>query len=312
MEGWAAVLKRPAFQFYPADWRKDLALRKCSLAARGMWVEILCIAHECDPYGTLLHNGEALQADDIAGLVGMCSPREAKSLIDELLRKGVARIDEKGLIYSKRMVEDERIRNARAEGGKAGAEHGAKGAEHGAKGGRPAASKGGAKGGSETPLDGSSKPPPSSSSSSSAEELSGAKAPSSAGADLLGDREDGEKPAGKSRLPPCPYEQIVGLYHEVLPELPGVRVLDDYRRKAIRALWSFPLTEKRLDGSQRATNAATAIAWIRDFFNQARHDDWLMGRIERTGEHKNWRCTLEFLSTSKCIKRVLEQTEVSA
>jgi len=161
-------MKRPAFQFYPADWRKDLALRKCSLAARGMWVEIMCIAHECEPYGTLRHNGDPLQADDIAGLVGMCSPREAKALIDELVRKGVAKLDADGVLYSKRMVHDEQVRNARAEGGKAGAEHGAKGAEHGAKGGRPATSKGGGKGGSETPLHEGSKPPPSSSSSSSA------------------------------------------------------------------------------------------------------------------------------------------------
>ena len=160
-------MKRPAFQFYPADWRKDLALRKCSLAARGMWVEIMCIAHECEPYGTLRHNGEVLQADDIAGLVGMCSPREAKALIDELVRKGVAKIDADGVLYSKRMVHDEAVRNARAEGGKAGAEHGSKGAEHGSKGGRPPTAKGGIKGGSETPLREGSKPPPSSSSSSS-------------------------------------------------------------------------------------------------------------------------------------------------
>ncbi len=152
-------MKRPAFQFYPGDWRNDLALRKCSLAARGMWIEIMCIAHECEPYGTLRHNGEPLQADDIAGLVGMCSPREAKTLIDELVRKGVAKVDADGVIYSKRMVRDEEIRNARAEGGKAGGEHGAKGAEQGAKGGRPTGPKGVGKGGSETPLPTAEKPP---------------------------------------------------------------------------------------------------------------------------------------------------------
>ena len=132
-------MKRPAFQFYPSDWRKDLALRKCSLAARGMWIELTCIAHECEPYGTLRHNGEALQADDIAGLVGMCSPREAKKLIDELIRKGVAKVDDAGVIYSKRMVDDERLREQRAEVGRTngikGAAFGVKGAEHGKKGG---------------------------------------------------------------------------------------------------------------------------------------------------------------------------------
>ena len=30
-------MKRPAFQFYPSDWRKDMALQSCSVAARGLW-----------------------------------------------------------------------------------------------------------------------------------------------------------------------------------------------------------------------------------------------------------------------------------
>jgi len=31
--------KRPAFQFYPGDWRRDTALQSVSLAARGLWIE---------------------------------------------------------------------------------------------------------------------------------------------------------------------------------------------------------------------------------------------------------------------------------
>lgn len=157
-------MKRPAFQFYPGDWRKDVELRSCSVAARGLWIDLLCIAHECEPYGHLVLNAKPMTAAKIAGQIGGITPAQTQRLIDELLDNGVARQLEDGTIYSKRMVEDERIRNARAEGGKAGAEHGAKGAEHGKKGGRPPSDKGG----SETPLTGEQKPPPSSSSSSSA------------------------------------------------------------------------------------------------------------------------------------------------
>lgn len=129
-------MKRPAFQFYPADWRKDTALQFCSLQARGLWVEMMCIAHECEPYGYLMVNGKAMTNAQIGRLVGI-SEKECNKLLAELFEAGVPSKADTGAIYSRRMVRDEEIRNKRAEGGKAGSEHGKKGASHGAKGGRP-------------------------------------------------------------------------------------------------------------------------------------------------------------------------------
>lgn len=155
-------MRRPAFQFYPADWRKDVELQSCSMAAQGLWINLMCVAHECDPYGHLTVNGKPMTHAQVGRQVGL-SAKECGCLLDELLEAGVARKTEEGAIYSKRMVEDERIRNARSEGGKGGAEHGAKGGEHGFKGGRPKKDKGGLK----TPLPNDKEPPPSSSSTSS-------------------------------------------------------------------------------------------------------------------------------------------------
>lgn len=162
--------KRPAFQFYPGDWRRDPALRVCSLAARGLWIEIMCIAHECEPYGVLAVNGKAMTAAQIARHVG--EPQKVvESLLAELEDAGVFSRDEEGRIFSRRMVRDERVRAARKAGGEAGAAFGYLGAEHGKKGGRPRTSDGGSetplKTPLQTPLDGAEKPPPSSSSSSS-------------------------------------------------------------------------------------------------------------------------------------------------
>lgn len=168
-------MKRPAFQFYPADWRKDSALQACSVAARGLWIELMCIMHECEPYGTLSINGKALDSQGIARLVGE-SPVAVKRLLGELEGAGVFSRTESGAIYSRRMVKDERVRNARADGGKDGAKHGAKGGEFGGLGGRP---KGGKKTPLVTPLDGHKKPPPSSSSSSSRGLDMGERTPSS-------------------------------------------------------------------------------------------------------------------------------------
>ena len=112
-------MKRPAFQFYPADWRKDAALQSCSLEAQGLWVNILCIAHECDPYGHLVVNGNPMQAPQIARLVGLPA-KECGALLQELETAGVFSRLENGCIYSRRMVKDERLRKIRAEAGRLG------------------------------------------------------------------------------------------------------------------------------------------------------------------------------------------------
>jgi len=160
-------MKRPAFQFYPADWRKDAELQSCSVTARGLWHEAICIMHECEPYGELRVNGKPMSTEQLARLVGM-SLAECKRALAEIEDAGVSSRTEDGALYSRRMIKDEAIRNARAAGGELGAEHGIKGAEHGSNGGRPRTKTGEIK----PPL----KPPPSSSSSTSSSTSSSASA----------------------------------------------------------------------------------------------------------------------------------------
>jgi hypothetical protein len=112
-------VKRPAFQFYPADWRKDPALSSCSLAARGLWIELMCIAHEAEPYGFLAINGKPMDAKHIARMVGE-APASVGKLLAELEAAAVFSRDESGAIYSRRMVKDEHIRAVRASAGKQG------------------------------------------------------------------------------------------------------------------------------------------------------------------------------------------------
>ena len=128
-------MKRPAFQFYPADWRNDAGLKLCSLSARGLWIEMICIMHAAEPYGHLCAAGRPLDARDLAKLVGE-PERDVKKWLDELVRNNVCSSEE-GVIISRRMVRDESLRERRAAGGEAGSEFGHLGAEHGKKGGRP-------------------------------------------------------------------------------------------------------------------------------------------------------------------------------
>jgi hypothetical protein len=154
-------MKRPAFQFYPSDWRTDPGLRLCSLPARGLWIEMLCLMHEGEPYGHLTASSVALDAAKLARLIGENS-NNVKKWLKELDDGKVFSRNDSGVIYSRRMLRDESIREARAAGGAQGGSFGHLGGKHGTKGGRPPKS--------ETPLNdepkGGLKPSPSSSSSS--------------------------------------------------------------------------------------------------------------------------------------------------
>lgn len=116
------MAKLPAFQFYPGDWLKDPNLRRCSPAARGVWIDMLCLMFECDPRGVLATGGNAWGDDEIASVISG-QTAEVLSCIQELLTKEVASRNGAGAIFSRRMVRDEQIRRERA---KAGAKGGSK------------------------------------------------------------------------------------------------------------------------------------------------------------------------------------------
>ena len=96
---------RPWMKFFPADWRSDPALRMCSLASRGLWMEMLCVMHEASPRGYLVVNGKPMQERQIASLAG-CAIDETRQYLDELRDAGVFSHDEHGTIYSRRMVRE--------------------------------------------------------------------------------------------------------------------------------------------------------------------------------------------------------------
>ncbi len=111
-----------------------------------------------------------------------------------------------------------------------------------------------------------------------------------------------------AKLPTCPHLAIVDLYHEVLPELPAVRLMPEKRKKAIAKTWAWVLTSTKPGGERRAETAEQAINWLRDYFGRARDNDFLMGRTPRGGEHSNWQCDLDFLLTDKGMTQVIEKT----
>lgn len=112
-------VRRPSFQFYPGDWRRDPALRTCSMAAKGLWIELMCVMHESDEYGFLVVAGKPMDERDIAKVIGE-TPTFCKKILKELEEKFVFSRDSRGAIYSRRMVKDESIRTIRAQAGSLG------------------------------------------------------------------------------------------------------------------------------------------------------------------------------------------------
>jgi hypothetical protein len=92
-------------KFWWADWQSDAALRMCSLGARGLWMELLCLAHEADPVGQVLVNGRQPTPRQLAAIVG-ASEREVTRYLTELEEAGVFSRAENGAIFSRRMVKD--------------------------------------------------------------------------------------------------------------------------------------------------------------------------------------------------------------
>jgi len=92
-------------KFYWSDWLSDPAVRASSLPARGLWIDMLCIAAAHDPIGYVAVAGRGLDETAIAQLTGG-KESEVASLLGELERNGVFSRDRHGRIYSRRMVRD--------------------------------------------------------------------------------------------------------------------------------------------------------------------------------------------------------------
>lgn len=99
--------ERPWMKFYPADWRSDPMLRNCTLTARGLWMEMLALMHESERYGYLLVNGKPPSDRQLAIQAGALFD-EIPAALAELEAEGVFSRDRNGVIYSRRMIRDEK------------------------------------------------------------------------------------------------------------------------------------------------------------------------------------------------------------
>lgn len=95
----------------------------------------------------------------------------------------------------------------------------------------------------------------------------------------------------KKRESMCPYQQIVDLYHEILPELPRVQKLSQARRGNLNARWN-------------ENGKARSLEWWKGFFEFVRESDFLMGKVSRQG--KRFKANLEWLTKEGNFLKVKE------
>jgi hypothetical protein len=113
-------MKLPFMKFFPRDWMGDEALRLCSLPARGLWIDLLCLMHSSPRRGYLqTANGLPLPLEQIARMTG-CSTDEVTRLLQELKDSGTCDCTEHGMIFSRRIVREESKRAKCSDAGKKG------------------------------------------------------------------------------------------------------------------------------------------------------------------------------------------------
>lgn len=126
-------MRRPSFQFYPADWRNNANLRRCSPAARGIWIDVICVLHDSDEYGIV-----RWPLNDLANAAN-APIKLVRELVEKSVLKGHDKTIEQAFVYvprtgrkdgpavtliptqpgpvwySSRMVKDEYVRTVRGE-----------------------------------------------------------------------------------------------------------------------------------------------------------------------------------------------------
>jgi hypothetical protein len=114
--------KNPWFKLFAKDLLADENLKACSMAARGMFIYMLSLMHRSGHRGHLCqinNTGKPMDLSQLSLLAG-CETTEAERLVSELISAGVFAVSSDRIIYSRRMVREERISKARSESGAKG------------------------------------------------------------------------------------------------------------------------------------------------------------------------------------------------
>ena len=103
-----------------------------------------------------------------------------------------------------------------------------------------------------------------------------------------------------TKVPPCPHQQILDMYHELLPVLPRMKVWDKARKGNLGARW-----RERWEAKAFSSQAEGLDYFRRMFEYVGRECDFLMGRVtDRDG--KPFFASLDWIAMPKNFAKVIE------
>jgi hypothetical protein len=101
-----------------------------------------------------------------------------------------------------------------------------------------------------------------------------------------------DPPEEKPKTPPCPHQEIIALYHEILPELREVKVWNATRKKLLAARWKENKARQNLD-------------WWERYFNYVKKCPFLMGQVANR-DGPPFEADLEWLVRPQNFAKVIE------
>lgn len=110
-----------------------------------------------------------------------------------------------------------------------------------------------------------------------------------------------EQAVDEHGVPSCPHKRIVALYHEFLPELPGVKVWEGARQQNLQARWR----ERWKAGKYRTQEEGIAY-WGKLFRHVSENCDWLMGRVQGRRGDKPFRASLDWIVNASNFAKLIE------
>ena len=257
-------------KFWWSDWQADQALRSCGVAARGLWMDMLCIANSGSPRGHVTINGVPVSTKRLAVLAGV-TEKECASLLQELREAGVFSETTDGVIYSRRMVRDTSVAAA----------------------GREAVGKRWGKRDTPTAVANTDPIRGASTLEAKKQKLEADKS-TSAYADVsppVG--EDGPAPPA-DRKPALPIEAAAEAWNEICGPLLGrVAKLTDLRRKHLRARLVEHWPDDPLGG------------W-RAYCERIKRSDFLTGRRGGNDAHAGWKADFDWAINPANTVKILE------
>ena len=123
-----------------------------------------------------------------------------------------------------------------------------------------------------------------------------------------------DDPGPKKSPPSCPYQEIVRLYHEILPELPQCRVLNETRKRFIRTRWREVLTKPDLmaimvpehEELLMYSDRQKGLLWFERLFRYVSESEFLLGQVPPNGRNQSFMADLEWLMRPTNFAKVLE------